>query len=74
MTFDVNAQGGFLLTVTGYTQTFTLSPPTTFVSGDTLATFHLPQAGTYNVDLVFFQELGRRRGRAGRRAGDQDRV
>jgi hypothetical protein len=57
-TFGVNSDDGFGLTLTGYGNTYSMSFPGTRGPADTLATFNIAQAGTYDLRLVFFERGG----------------
>jgi hypothetical protein len=57
-TFGVNSDDGFSLELSGYGDTFTSSHPDPRGAGDTLTTFDIPEAGHYNLRLVFYERGG----------------
>ncbi len=50
-TFGVNSDDGFILTIGGTSMSF----PNPRGPGDTLQTFNFPAAGTYSLDLVYYE-------------------
>ena len=57
-TFGVNSDDGFRLTLSRNGQTFQSEFTGTRADNDTLETFNLPTAGTYDFRLVFFDRTG----------------
>jgi len=57
-TFGVNSDDGFGLELTRGQNTFSSSYPDPRGTADTLAVFDIPQAGTYNLRLVFYERGG----------------
>ena len=54
-TFGVNSDDGFELSLTRGSTVFQTSWPEPRGASDTLAVFDIPEAGTYNVNLVFYE-------------------
>ena len=57
-TFGVNSDDGFSLDITGYGCSFHSEFAAGRGASDTLATFNFPQAGNYDVNLLWFQGGG----------------
>lgn len=56
--FDVNSDDGFELVLSQGATTFTSSFDGLRGAADTIKTFNLPSAGSWNVSLLFFEHLG----------------
>ncbi len=54
----VNSDDGFLLELTAGANTFSSSYPNPRGPGDTIQAFNIPQAGSYDLRLVFFERGG----------------
>ena len=57
-TFGVNSDDGFELELTRAPHVFSSSFPSPRGPGDTLATFSIPEAGAYDVRLIFYERGG----------------
>ncbi len=56
--FGVNSDDGFSLDITGHGQNFSMSHPQPRGPADTIQAFNFPQAGVYDVRLVFYERGG----------------
>lgn len=57
-TFAVGSDDGFLLSISGHGVSFSSNYSTGRSFGNTLATFTFPEAGTYSLTLLFFENTG----------------
>lgn len=57
-TFGVNSDDGFHLELAGGGASFAMEQATQRGAADTVARFTIPQAGTYDLDLLYFQRSG----------------
>ena len=57
-TFGVNSDDGFRVDLTKGSSSFSFEYPNPRGPGDTLRTFYLPQAGDYDVRLIYFEQGG----------------